>query len=477
MAKVSIIITVFNHAALTERCLGSVGIGEFEVVVVDDGSSDETPRLLDSLRTQVKAVRHSSNQGFSTSCNDGAAVASGEYLVFLNNDTVPQPGWLEALVEFTDSHAHAAVVGSKLLYPDNTVQHAGVVICQDRYPRHIYTGFPAEHSAVTKSRQFQIVTAACMLVRRQAFMAAGGFDTAFRNGFEDVDLCLRLREAGQEVHYCAKSIVQHLESVSPGRFKRDHENISLYRERWMGRVQPDDVMYYLQDGLLQFTYEGSFPIGISISTRLGIVEEATRASQSERLLEENARHIADLRRENTRLELQVLATVVKSEVAQYEAVRQRVREAVLESTPPDAKVLVVSKGDRALLDIPNRQARHFPQTSKGTYAGHHPDDSFTAIAQLEALRATGAEYLVFPSTAFWWLEYYRELERHLTSHYHQVANEPSACLIFQLRHSPEETQSPVDQVADATRSSAAVPAWQSRGNGGANVPAANQPND
>ena len=475
MIKTSIVIPVFNHAGLTERCLRALGVGEFEVIVVDDGSTDDTTRLLQPFGTRVKVLRHSSNQGFSVSCNDGVAQASGEYVVFLNNDTQPQPGWLEALVTYADSHPRAAIVGSKLLYPDNTVQHAGVVICQDRYPRHIYTGFPAEHPAVTKSRQFQIVTAACMLVRRKLFIETNGFDTVFRNGFEDVDLCLRLRQAGHEVHYCANSVVQHLESVSPGRFKRDHENVSIYRERWMSRVQPDDVAYYLQDGLLQFTYEGSFPIAITVSPRLAIIDEAVRASQSEKLLEENARHITDLRRENTRLALQVSPTAPKSEAAQYDAVRQQLRGAVLECTPLGAKVLVVSKGDRALLDIPERQARHFPQTSKGNYAGHHPADSFTAIAQLEALRATGAEYLVFPSTAFWWLQHYQELERHLTSHYRQVGNVPTECLIFELRHPPEENLEPAEQTANANRNTAAGPAWEAPGGARASAPAINQP--
>src|SRR5258706_12240983 len=167
MNRCSIIMPVYNQAALTRGCLESLGEGDFEIIVVDDASSDETPGILSSL-SGIRTVTHSVNQGFAVSCNNGAAVASGEFLVFLNNDTVPRPGWLEALVDYADTHPQASVIGSKLLYPDNTVQHAGVVICQDQYPRHIYTGFPAEHPAVNKSRAFQIVTAACMLVRRGA---------------------------------------------------------------------------------------------------------------------------------------------------------------------------------------------------------------------------------------------------------------------------------------------------------------------
>jgi len=436
-ARVSIIIPVFNQAALTERCLQAVGSGAFEVVIVDDASSDATASVLEAVASRVKIVRHSENQGFGASCNDGAAVATGDYLVFLNNDTIPQPGWLEALVAYADGHPRAAVVGSKLLYPDSTIQHAGVVICQDGYPRHIYTGFPADHTAVNKSRRFQIVTAACMLVRRSAFTQANGFDRGFRNGFEDVDLCLRLGESGHEIHYCAESVVQHLESVSPGRFKADRENVALYRERWFGRVHPDDVTYYLADGLLEFTYEGSFPVGLGVSPRLAVLEGAARDSQTERLLADYARQIADLRRENTQLSLLAVGSHPESETAQYDKLKRRIREAVQLAIPPGATVLVVSKGDRSLLELETRNAWHFPQTAKGTYAGHHPADSATAIAQLEALRTRGAEYLIFPKTAFWWLEHYREFNRHLAMNYRLLADEPETCLIFELQRTPE----------------------------------------
>jgi GT2 family glycosyltransferase len=177
-------------------------------------------------------VRHETNGGFAAACNDGASAASGEYIVFLNNDVLPEAGWLDGLVRHAEGHPKAAAVGSKLLYLDGTVQHAGVAVCQDLYPRHLYAGFPADHPAVNKSRRFRIVTAASVLFRREPFEEAGGFDAAFLNGFEDVDLCLRLGERGHEVHYCHESIGYHLEGVSEGRSKYEEENLRLYRERW-----------------------------------------------------------------------------------------------------------------------------------------------------------------------------------------------------------------------------------------------------
>src|SRR5262245_35673773 len=261
MPRCSIIIPVFNKASLTRQCLDALlgrapEADDGEVVVVDDGSTDATPRLLAGYGSRVRVVTHPRNVGFATACNDGAAAASGEYLVFLNNDTIPQAGWLDALAGYADRHPRAAVVGSKLLYPNDTIQHAGVVICRDRYPRHIYAGFPADHPVVNKSRRFQVVTAACALLRREPFEQAGGFDPAFRTGNEDVDLCLRLGGLGCEVHYCHESVLYHLESVSEGRFKHVDANTRLYRERWAERVRPDDLQYYLEDGLLDVHYQG-----------------------------------------------------------------------------------------------------------------------------------------------------------------------------------------------------------------------------
>jgi GT2 family glycosyltransferase len=430
-----------------------------EIVVVDDASTDETAALLESLGSCVKVVRHSSNSGFSTSCNDGASAASGDYLLFLNNDTIPLSGWLEELVTYADAHPRAAVVGSKLLYSDLTIQHAGVVICQDWYPRHIYTGFPSDHPAVNRSRQFQIVTAACMLVRRAVFAQAGGFDTHFRNGFEDVDFCLRLREAGHEVHYCAQSVVQHLESVSPGRFRNDRDNVTLYRERWFGRVRPDDINYYLEDGLLQLSYEGSFPIEISVSPRLAVLDSSVRASESEQLLTDQARQIADLRREKTRLSLHVVGSLPESEAGRYEKLRHRIHETVALKVPAGSTVLVVSKGDGALVDLQEHHGWHFPQTAKGAYAGHHPADSFNAISQLETLRSKGAQYLLFPKTAFWWLEHYRDLDRHLTTHYPVTAHDSETCLIFDLRQRRSEPVQSAGETLGAGRNPASIQTW------------------
>src|SRR5262245_32739230 len=165
MPRCSIIVPVHDHAAVTRQCLNVLRARPpktvtHEIIVVDDGSRDLTADLLASYGDEIRVVTHPTNLGFAAACNDGPAVASGELLVFLNNDTLALVGWLDALARYADSHPGAAVVGSKLIFPDNTIQHAGVVMCQDGYGRHIYAGFPAEHPAVNKSRRFQMITGA-----------------------------------------------------------------------------------------------------------------------------------------------------------------------------------------------------------------------------------------------------------------------------------------------------------------------------
>jgi GT2 family glycosyltransferase len=494
------VVPVHNRAGLTRQCLDKIlaepPAATFEIIVVDDASADETASLLSAYRKSVRAIPRAENGGFATACNDGAAAATGEYLVFLNNDTIPVEGWLDALVSYADADRARVVVGSKLLFPNDTIQHAGVVICQDGSARHIYAGFPADHPVVNRSRQFQAVTAACMLVRREVFEEAGGFDSAYRNCLEDADLCLRLREAGGEVHYCHESVLYHLESVSRGRRSREiAENTRLFRSRWDDRAERDDLRYYLEDGLLRIRYRDVYPLKLEISPELagvpGLDEDATR------FLELQSQQVADLLRETVRLtaeiadldlpadpgpapgpklgrlgsilprELQSIVleaeqlelgihelqekiaaagngALAESEATErrvhfvpgdklsYAKMKERIRDLVDALVPEGVTVVVVSRGDDDLLDLGNRIGWHFPQEDDGTYRGHHPETSREAIAELEELRNRGARYLLVPDTDVWWLKHYEGLADHLGEHYRRLTREGAACQLFEL---------------------------------------------
>jgi hypothetical protein len=116
----------------------------------------------------------------------------------------------------------------------------------------------------------------------------------------------------------------------------------------------------------------------------------------------------------------------------YEADVQRLREAVGDSVPSGATVLVVSRGDDALLRLSHQRGLHFPQGVDGGWSGHHPADSAAAVAQLEALRAAGAEYLAVPRCAGWWLDHYTGLREHLDSHHRAIACDEPGVAIYEL---------------------------------------------
>jgi GT2 family glycosyltransferase len=491
-ASVSIVVPVHDNLQLTRRCLDAVlstPAPACEVIVVDDASSDATPELLAGYGESLRTLRMEANVGYARACNAGAAAAGGEALLFLNNDTEPHPGWLATLCEYAERRPAAAVVGAKLVYPTGAVQHAGVVIGQDGYPHNLYAGLPAEHPAVNRSRRLQAVTGACMLVRRDAFEAAAGFDAGFVNSLEDVDLCLRLGKAGGEVHYCHEAVLTHLESASRGRLDRFARSVDLYRSRWRDRVRRDDLAIYAEDGLLELEYADAYPLRLSVSPLLAAVDPS-REPELEWLLETYAQQVSDLLgevirltaalgsrrerrflpsvperskpgssaarraflREANRLEAEVrgLQERLAREDAGAEAgkeeeqgkpfapnprlgyrrVVERVRAAVGEAIPPGASVLVVSRGDRDLVRLEDRGAEHFPQDPGGGYLGHHLRDSDEAVSHLEALREGGAEYLVLPATAYWWLEHYAEFAAHLSSRY--PASKLDACTIYRL---------------------------------------------
>ncbi len=250
---VSIVIPVFNNWAYTRQCIESIfTVGDslpFEVIVVDDASTDGTADRLDDLPFPVKLVRHEENRGFAVSCNDGTKTAEGLYVLFLNNDTIVLPGWMDNMVMAISGDHSIGLVGNLQIYPDDgSVQQAGIVCGADKMVYSIYAKqLPASHPAVRRPREFPFIAGSCILLERTFFLSLGGFDEAYMNSCEDIDLCLKVREAGRKVWYCPDSRIYHFESRTVSGHSKSGANYQLLLRRWGHRLERDDEGFYRED--------------------------------------------------------------------------------------------------------------------------------------------------------------------------------------------------------------------------------------
>ncbi len=250
---VSIVMPVFNKLDLTRVCVDSLHDvpvdNTFELIVVDNGSSDGTADWLaaEQAAGRLRTVSNPENKGFAQGCNLGAAAARGRYILFLNNDMEVIPGWLEPMVSCLDDDPGVAVAGACLIYADHTIQHGGVAVVDylaNAKPEiggtHLSYRKPVDMPGARKNQEMRVVTGACLLIRPEVFEQVGGFDEKFWNGNEDVDLCLKVGEAGWKVVYLGDSLIYHYESQSGAqRWTRTQDNIDYLNELWRGRTGVD----------------------------------------------------------------------------------------------------------------------------------------------------------------------------------------------------------------------------------------------
>ena len=251
--KCSIIIPVYNKLNLTCSCIESLykntDSAIFEIILVDNASNDGTENYIQKHYPYIKIIRNKVNNGFARACNQAEKICCGEYILFLNNDTKVENGWIEPLIAVLENDQRVGAVGSKLLFPDKRIQHAGVVIINDQkmpdplVARHIYYQQDCNYPMANVMSTYQALTAACMLVRRSAFKTAGGFDEKYWNGYEDIDLCFKLQKNGSLLIYQPESVVIHYESQSGSeRFKRTQYNIERLHKKWIGKINPDLII-------------------------------------------------------------------------------------------------------------------------------------------------------------------------------------------------------------------------------------------
>ena len=269
--KVSIIIPTRNHAKDLRRCVEAIlektSYEDYEIVVIDNGSDEaDAKALLAELpkNAGVKVVPYDVPFNFSEICNFGASQATGEYLLFLNNDTeVVSSEWLEEMVMFAQ-RPDVGVVGAKLYYGDGTVQHAGVVLDGKDTAKHAFLGVPHDHegyaSRAILAGNFSAVTGACMMMRADVFSKVGGFDETFPVAYNDIDLCLRVRSLGLLVVMTPFAELYHYESRSrgyedtPEKVRRLMSEGERIRVRWKDVFRAGDPYYnpnFVQDAPFQ----------------------------------------------------------------------------------------------------------------------------------------------------------------------------------------------------------------------------------
>lgn len=268
MAKVDLVTTTYRSTEKLKTCLTTVTertkFVDYKWYVWANDPNDEVKQIIhDSIylddilfNDKIEPIFNDSNDGsFSSNNNEAAAEGDSEYILFMNDDIEPiHENWLYSMTQILDTDPKVGAVGALLLYPNQTIQHCGVFFSHktNNLPFHIHYKQPVSKVTdfISVPRYYQAVTAACMLVRRTDFNAIGGFDTRYFYGFEDVDLCLKLKEQlGKRCVYCPVALIHH-EGVSSIAKKDSHpklqENIKVLREKWTGKYI-NDLDFYLRD--------------------------------------------------------------------------------------------------------------------------------------------------------------------------------------------------------------------------------------
>jgi Predicted glycosyltransferases len=239
LPQVSILIPTKDKAPLLRTCIESLlrltRYKNFEVIVIDNGSVEtDACNYLNELKenTKIKILHHDRPFNYSELNNMAVSYSDGEFICLLNNDTeIISPDWLEEMVRYA-AQDDVGAVGAKLLYPDGTIQHAGVVIgiggAAGHAHRFLRNDAPGYFGRAHAAHHVSAVTAACLLIAKRKFLAVGGLDAEnLKVAFNDVDLCLRLQEAGWRNVYAPQAVLIHHESKSRGS-DLTHKNIQRY---------------------------------------------------------------------------------------------------------------------------------------------------------------------------------------------------------------------------------------------------------
>ncbi len=243
---VSIIIPNYNHVNELSRCINSIitksTYDNYEIVIIENNSNEETFRYYDTLKKypNVKVVVYKPEPNefnYSAINNFGFKFTSGEHIILLNNDVeIISPDWIQEMLMYSQ-RSDVGAVGAMLYYPNNTIQHAGVVIGLLTLAGHAFKHFPKGTAGYFGRAAYQqnlsAVTAACIMMPRKVYEEVGGLDESFKVAFNDIDLCMRIRKAGYLIVFTPYCELYHYESISRG----NDEDTPQKKERFKGEIQ------------------------------------------------------------------------------------------------------------------------------------------------------------------------------------------------------------------------------------------------
>jgi GT2 family glycosyltransferase len=370
--RASIVIVTFNNLVYTRLCLESVLANtdhpNHEIIMVDNGSTDGTPDYLRSL-----ALLHPHIRVVLNSRNRGFAPANNQGLALTQGDHLvllnSDTVVPRGWLDRLVRDLKDPAIGLVGPVTNRTGNEAQIEVSYQTYGE--FKQFSANHYQSRCPERFDIRMLAmfCVAMRRDVYECIGPLDERFEVGlFEDEDYAMRVRAAGFRVVCVEDVFVHHFGQASIGELARTGKYGELFH-----------------------------------ANRRRWEEKWRTPWQSYQ------------RRPNL----------------SYQCQTERIRQVVGAAVPPHAIVLVVSKGDDDLLQFAGRTAWHFPQGEDGSYTGYHPADSAAAIAHLEALRDKGADFLLLPETARWWLDYYAEFGHYLDSCCQRIRCD-DCCLLYDL---------------------------------------------
>jgi GT2 family glycosyltransferase len=254
---VSVIIPTLNQTSLARDCVHAVQKNTqhitYELILVDDGSAKDVQEYLRAMSEEldVKLILKSKTEGFGKACNTGIEDAKGVHIVIMHTDVKVDKGWLTGLVKVAEKENKAGIVGARLLFPDGSIQHAGISFNQDAGFEYRYKSYKRDHYGVIQQCDVDAVTFALALINRDLIDEIGMLDGSLFVSLEDIDFCLRARQAGFRVIYCPSCLATHTEGGTVGRsipekdlywLKAEIDGLDRFAAKWsdtdIGRAIP-----------------------------------------------------------------------------------------------------------------------------------------------------------------------------------------------------------------------------------------------